>query len=250
MIYKPPLGQHFLKDENVLARLLEEIKPLPDETIVEVGPGLGVLTIPMLSAGSFVRAIELDKKLIAELTKKVAKFENQIVIEQGDAAKTLLVPATGSWRLIGNIPYAISSPLLMQLRSVRERLAEVIIMVQQEFAQRLVAKPSTKTYGRLSVTTQSCFNIEYLFSVSAKAFSPPPKIESAVVRLRPLPKIDPVVDTQIFDALVKTAFAQRRKQLKNTLSVFDCKLNKKMQNLRAENLSVDDYIMLAKRLTS
>lgn len=242
---RPPLGQHFLRCPTVLDQLVTAIAPAAGDTFVEVGPGHGQLTRPLLEAGATVVAIERDRRLAASLPTRLAGLSRRLQVVAGDAAKSLPVPPTGPWRLVGNLPYAISSPLLAGLLGRHERLVSVHVMLQLEFANRLAAQPGSRAYGRLTVAIQSRFAVRWLFAVPPESFAPPPNVESAVVCLHPLPVPAGLVDALMFDKVTKLAFAQRRKRLDNALAGLGMELPSKFAGLRAENLSVADYVMLA-----
>lgn len=244
MSTRPPLGQHFLSDPAVLEDLVAAINPSKDDVFVEVGPGTGVLTKPLLASGAKVIAIERDAKLIPKLKQNLRQFAKQLTIHHGDAAKELPVPQQ-PWRLVGNLPYAISSPLLTRLAKYVTNLLDVHVMLQHEFAQRLVSKPDCKDYGRLSVVVQANFAVEYLFAVAPTSFTPPPKVQSAVVSMHPQSTISPIVASEEFATITRLAFAQRRKQLANALASLKLPLDSQLGKLRAENLTVANYIELA-----
>lgn len=248
MSKRPPLGQHFLADQQVLAKLVAAINPRATDVFIEVGPGTGVLTVPLLEAGAQVIAIECDRRLAEQLTRRLGKLAQRLEVVVGDAAKQLPQPSAANWRLVGNLPYAISSPLLTGLANRRAGLVDVCVMVQHEFADRLAAQPHSRSYGRLSVVVQARFEVEYLFAVAPQAFAPPPKVTSAVVRLKPLANVPAVVDRAAFETVTRLAFGQRRKRLDNALASLECGVDDELAGLRAENISVADYVRLADRL--
>ena len=249
-MYRPPLGQHFLTDDAVLAQVLECIKPQAQDTFVEVGPGSGCLTIPLVASGATVYAIERDRRLATTLAACLAAGDGCCEITIGDAVHGLPIPAAGAWRLVGNIPYSISSPLLAGLVPVSDRMIDGHLMLQREFALRLGAQPGSRTYGRLSVGMQAHFAIEIVLAVSSLAFTPPPQVESSLVRIVPQVASRRITDLSLFDELVQRAFNQRRKKLGTALGSWAVLLDEGMAQLRAEALSVEDYIVLANRLAA
>lgn len=238
-------GQHFLADQSVLDELVARISPQPGQCLVEVGPGTGRLTKPLLEAGASVCAIELDAELARSLPKRMGGLAGNLEVAQGDAARWLPVPATGPWRLVGNIPYQISSPLLLGLRDRPERLRDVHLMVQNEFAERAAAHPGNRQYGRLSVVLQAVWQVSLLFTVPPEAFRPPPKVCSAAIRLLPRAARRQPACLQMFEQVVRLAFSGRRKTLRNSLVSLGPHAAGQYAALRAEQLSVDDYINLA-----
>ena len=179
-------GQNFLHDRSVLYRLVAAIGPSPEDSILEIGPGRGALTEQLLRAGVTLTAVELDRDLAAVLRTNVDGERFTLIV--GDALKTDLAeiaPAIRNWRVVGNLPYNISTPLLFHLLQFHERIIDMHFLLQREVVQRLSALPHTKAYGRLSVTTQYHYHVEPLFEVSPEAFRPVPKVVSQLVRLRP-----------------------------------------------------------------
>ena len=174
-------GQHFLHDPGVLARIVEAINPGPEDFIVEIGPGEGALTRPLLSRVKKIDAIELDRDLAAALGQ-----DKKIVVHQADALDFDFGQFPRGMRLVGNLPYNISTPLLFHLARYADRVRDMHFMLQLEVVERMVAAHSTPAYGRLSVALQTRFRMQKLFNVSKGAFRPPPKVESAVVRMEPL----------------------------------------------------------------
>ena len=245
---RPPLGQHFLADNLVLGNFLSCVAPGKNDLFIEVGPGKGQLTLPLLEVGSKVIAIEKDKKLAGELPAILGTHASSCRIVEGDAAITLPVPAKRRWRLVGNIPYEISSPLLARLPLHSRRMVDAHLMVQSEFATRIAAMPGSRDYGRITVSVQAHFDVEILFGVKKESFSPPPKVSSSVVRLVPNKAADKIADPVLFEGLLLAAFAKRRKMLSNALAGLDGGLLEGHARKRAEELSVKDYISLANKL--
>jgi 16S rRNA (adenine1518-N6/adenine1519-N6)-dimethyltransferase len=211
--------------------LIQEINPAKDDFFVEIGPGEGALTYRLLERAGRLEAIEIDRDLAAELKVKV---------HQADALEFDYSAFPKGVRLVGNLPYNISTPLLFHLARYADRVRDMHFMLQLEVVERMVARPSTPEYGRLSVALQARFQMKKLFSVGSGAFRPPPKVESAVVRLEPLPEI-----LKIDEDLLRRAFSARRKTLKNALPGVDFAAAGIDPTLRPENLSPADYARLS-----
>ncbi|CAK0751949.1 Ribosomal RNA small subunit methyltransferase A [Gammaproteobacteria bacterium] len=220
-------GQHFLHDPMVLSRIVAAIAPRTDDHLVEIGPGLGALTLPLLQEAGRVEAVELDRDVIPHLRERCAG-SGELIIHQADALSFDFqsLALQGSLRLVGNLPYNVATPLLFHLLdqlhpvdSLNPPLVrDMHFMLQREVVERLAAHPGGGSYGRLSVMVQYRCSVERLFTVAAGCFRPPPRVESAVVRLRPH-AIPPVVvaDHHSFALLVRQVFSQRRKTVRNTL---------------------------------
>ena len=253
---KKSLGQHFLTDQDIARRIVDSLQGSP---VLEVGPGMGVLTQYLLKQPSVIlseaknlKAVEIDKESVAYLKKHFPELGDGLI--EGDFLKMDLQGLfPGQFSIIGNFPYNISSQIFFKIIDNRDLVPEVVCMIQKEVAERIAEKPGTKTYGILSVFLQAWYDIEYLFTVGSGAFNPPPKVQSAVIRLTRNSRTELGCDEKLFKAVVKTAFGQRRKTLRNSLkpllagrlsgaegSVFD---------LRPERLSVEDFIDLTLRLT-
>src|SRR5574337_579265 len=245
-------GQHFLHDRNIINKILLAINPRPGETLVEIGPGRGALTLPLLDRHGQLTAVELDRDVIPQLqADAVGKGELRVI--QGDALKTdfrTLAPPGGKIRLIGNLPYNISTPLLFHLLDQAETIADMHFMLQKEVVQRMAAKPGGKNYGRLTVMLAARCRVEPLFSIGSGAFTPAPKVESSFVRLTPhaTPPFE-IADKVRFARIVNPAFSQRRKTLRNALrgladeaAIRAAGLN---PSARPETLSTGDYARLA-----
>jgi 16S rRNA (adenine1518-N6/adenine1519-N6)-dimethyltransferase len=211
-------GQNFLVDPQVIDRIVAAIAPRAGETLVEIGPGHGALTEPLLAAGAHVIAIELDRDLAALLARRHAGAVNLELI-QADALKVdLAALAPGPVRLVGNLPYNVSSPLLFHFAAHREAWSDATLMLQREVAARLVARAGDRACSRLSVMMALSTDSEQLFDVPPTAFDPAPKVTSSIVRLRPRrPEITSIERQQAFAAFVREAFSQRRKTLANNL---------------------------------
>jgi 16S rRNA (adenine1518-N6/adenine1519-N6)-dimethyltransferase len=239
-------GQHFLTDTAVLDAIVRAIDPQPGEALVEIGPGLGALTDPLVARCERLTVIELDRDLAARLRKRA---ELQVI--EADVLTvdfSALARERGQrLRVVGNLPYNISSPIAFHLLAHVEAIADQHFMLQKEVVDRMAASPGDKDYGRLSVMLQWRYDIESLFEVPPEAFEPPPRVDSAVVRMLPLPT-PPAVDAALLSELVAVAFSQRRKLLRHTLGrwleargfggTFDVQR-------RAEEVPVAEYVALA-----
>jgi len=228
-------GQHFLHDPRVLARIVEAVAPRPGECIVEIGPGEGALTTPLLERAAALQVIEVDRDLAARLRERPG-----LTVHEGDALEFDYARFPAGMRLVGNLPYNISTPLLFHLAQYAGRVRDMHFMLQLEVVERMVAAPSTAAYGRLSVALQARFAMGKLFTVAKGAFRPPPKVESAVVRMVPLANA-----LAIDDDLLRRAFSARRKQLRNALPGVDLAGAGIDPTLRPENLSPADYARIS-----
>ena len=227
-------GQHFLHDRRVLARIVDALELSPGDFVVEIGPGEGALTHLLLEKLQRLDAIELDRDLAAALSAE------NLEVHQADALEFDFAQFPKGMRVVGNLPYNISTPLLFHLARFADRVRDMHFMLQLEVVERMVAAPSTPEYGRLSVALQARFRMQRLFNVARGAFRPPPKVESAVVRLAPLQK-----PLQVDEALLRKAFSARRKQLRNALPGIDFAALGIDATLRPENLSPQDYARLS-----
>jgi len=211
------LGQHFLTDPRILDRIADAVALAPDETVVEIGPGRGSLTDALLKRAGRVVAIEIDRKLVELLRERYAN-ESRLTIIEGDVLEVNLGElAGGAYALAGNVPYYITTPILFQ--ALRQpRALRSVLLVQREVAARMAAPPGADDYGALSVNVQAVANVEMLFRIPAGAFNPPPRVDSAVVRVTP--RADPVVPAGMedrFRTFVQAAFALRRKQMRRVV---------------------------------
>lgn len=233
-------GQHFLHDAGVIRKIVEAIAPSADDFLVEIGPGQGVLTLPLAERVKHLEVIEIDRDLAAALPGE------RIKVHVADALEFDFGVFPKGVRIVGNLPYNISTPLLFHVARYSDRVRDMHFMLQLEVVERMVAKHSTPEYGRLSVMLQTRFKMEKLFRVAPGAFKPPPKVDSAVVRMVPLGT--PLgCDEKRLEQVVREAFSARRKTLRNALSLetedytelgIDAKL-------RPENLSPQDYVRVA-----
>ena len=245
-------GQHFLHDLGVIRRIVSAIQPLRGEHIVEIGPGLGALTLPLLQATGELDVIELDRDLIPKLTDYCAGH-GVLRIHNADALRfdfAQIASDDRKLRIVGNLPYNISTPLLFHLLDQADCIRDMYFMLQKEVVERMVSPPGGSDYGRLSVMLQYRCAMEKLFNVGPGAFTPAPKIESAVVRLTPYTTPPVMIEDEIrFAALVKQAFSQRRKTLRNTLRGAVTEQQMRAAgidaNRRAETLSLEEYAALS-----
>lgn len=219
---KKRFGQNFLHDKSVIGRIVSAINPQPGENIVEIGPGLGAMTMPVLDCCKKMTAVELDRGLIENLQKISAPI-GELNLHQGDALKFDLseLPSEPKLRLIGNLPYNISTPLLFHFVKWSGQIKDMHFMLQKEVVQRMAAGPGSKTYGRLSVMLQYHCQVIPLFEVHPGAFNPPPKVDSVIVRL--IPHEQPPVqvdDFKFFAELVTAAFNARRKTIRNSMKKY------------------------------
>jgi 16S rRNA (adenine1518-N6/adenine1519-N6)-dimethyltransferase len=241
---KKSLGQHFLHDENICRKIVSALQQYPFSQLLEVGPGGGALTKYLLELKNvdFI-AVELDDEKVAYLLKAYPALEGKIIHQSFlDIEK----PFTGSFTVIGNFPYNISTQILFKILEWKEDVECVIGMFQKEVAQRAAAKEGNKVYGVLSVLVQAFFRVEYLFDVNEKSFTPPPKVKSGVIRLLPQKEPLQMKNEESFFLLVKTAFNQRRKTLRNSVkTLFDATiLGDELFNKRAEQLTVQQFASL------
>ncbi|MGH8705293.1 MAG: 16S rRNA (adenine(1518)-N(6)/adenine(1519)-N(6))-dimethyltransferase RsmA [Burkholderiales bacterium] len=242
-------GQHFLHDRGILERIVEAIAPAPGDPILEIGPGEGALTRPLLGRAGRLTAIEIDRDLAARLAAEHPA--DRLTLIRADALEFDFDALPPGMRLVGNLPYNISTPLLFRLAECAERARDLHFMLQLEVVDRMVARPSTPEYGRLSVMLQTRFRMQKLFRVPRGAFRPPPKVESAMVRMVPLAADElPQVDRAVFAAIVRRAFSARRKTLRNALALDpeDYAALRLDPKLRPENLSPEDYVRVARRI--
>jgi 16S rRNA (adenine1518-N6/adenine1519-N6)-dimethyltransferase len=213
-IARKRFGQHFLTDRDIIERIVQAIDPLPGQALVEIGPGLGALTQPLVERSGKLCVIELDRDLAATLRRRAELEVIEADVLTVDFAA--LAQARGKLRVVGNLPYNISSPILFYLLDSVSHIADQHFMLQAEVVQRMAASPATKAYGRLSVMLQWRYAIEHLFDVAPTSFEPPPQVNSAVVRMQPLRDFAAVPAAHLSE-LVRVAFSQRRKLLRHTL---------------------------------
>lgn len=238
---KKSLGQHFLKDENICKKIVAAIQQYSHQQLLEVGPGGGALTKYLVDIpGINFKAIELDDEKVTYLLDTYPSLQGKIIHQ---SFLEIDKPFGGKFSVTGNFPYNISSQILFKILDWKEDIEQMVGMFQKEVAQRVAAKEGSKTYGVTSVLVQAFFKVEYLFEVNEQSFNPPPKVKSAVIRLLPLEKPVAIKDEASFFKLVKTAFNQRRKTLRNAVKMlFDQEiLQDEIFNKRAEQLSVKQF---------
>ncbi len=248
---KKRFGQHFLSDLSVIQKIIYAVSPKSDDKLVEIGPGLGALTFPLLEYIDKLDVVEIDRDVVQRLQQK---NQGKLTIHNVDALRfdfsSLLDKENDKLRVVGNLPYNISTPLIFSLLEHRNHIKDMHFMLQKEVVDRLTAVPGGKDYGRLSVMVQYFCQTEYLFYVSPAAFSPPPKVDSAVLKIKPWDKLPHVSKNHDYlSKLVKEAFSKRRKTLRNSLKSFLTVEQIESvgidPNLRPEQLSVEDYVNLS-----
>jgi len=251
-------GQHFLHDPRVISRIIDAINPQQNEILVEIGPGLGALTQPLLETGCNIIALDIDRDVLAALETLHISPERLQLIE-ADALKFDFVALSQKLnrplRVIGNLPYNISTPLLFHLLSASNNIADMHFMLQKEVIDRMVAVPANKTYGRLSVMVQAKAMAESLFDIGPGAFKPPPKVTSSMVRIIPSASATAeACDPSTFSAVVSSAFNQRRKTCRNALKAYLNEADWMALGIdpvrRPETLSVAEFTKIANRVSS
>ena len=256
-IAKKRFGQNFLTDQDVITSLVEAVAPQADDLMLEIGPGLGALTKPLLQKLKNLHVVEVDRDIITWMNAEYAKpayAKSSLVIHQADALKFDFSSLGKGLRVTGNLPYNISTPILFHLLANITHITDMHFMLQKEVVERMVAAPSTAAYGRLSVMLQYHLHMDYLITVPPDAFEPAPKVESAFVRCLPHRTLPFVAkDEALFAQVVLAAFSQRRKTLRNTLKGLLTDDGFKALHidaqLRAENLSVADFVAIANYLS-
>lgn len=239
---KKHLGQHFLKDENIASKIADSLVNEKSNLVIEVGPGTGVLTKYLLPQYTNFLAFDVDKESVDFLVSSYPDHSDQFVLQD-----YLDYQLEENVAIIGNFPYNISSQLFFKIWDDRNQVKEVVCMIQKEVADRICATHGNKTYGILSVLLQAFFDIEYLFKVSPGVFNPPPKVQSAVIRLVRNNVTELNCDEQLFKRLVKAGFGKRRKTLRNALkdlNLSSLQSEESLLSMRAEQLSVNDFIRL------
>jgi len=245
-------GQNFLRDPGVIQRIVDSIAVKSDDNLVEIGPGQGAITGLLLTKADSLNVVELDRDLIPILLAQFANYKG-FTIHQADALKfdfTELYQPGRPLRIVGNLPYNISTPLIFHLLALGDRVRDMHFMLQKEVVERMAAVPGNKDYGRLTIMTQYHCQVSQLFNVPPECFVPQPKVESAIVRLVPKTAISvPAADVALLDKLVAAAFQQRRKTLRNALrnwcSSEDLEQLSINPTARPETLSPEDYVALA-----
>ncbi|NBW53397.1 MAG: 16S rRNA (adenine(1518)-N(6)/adenine(1519)-N(6))-dimethyltransferase RsmA [Betaproteobacteria bacterium] len=250
-IAKKKFGQNFLKDTSIINAIIQSINPVPDDLLIEIGPGLGALTKPLLEKTNHLLAIEVDRDIVAWMENEYSK--KNITVFNEDILNFNFDQFDQKVRIVGNLPYNISTPILFKCIDNITNIKDLHFMLQKEVVDRMIAVPSSSEYGRLSVMLQYYFVMEHLVHVPKESFDPEPKVESSFVRLIPY-KHYPFVANNIeqFGRIVKEAFSQRRKTIRNTLKSFisenDFQKIGINPQLRAENLSVSDFVKISNYL--
>jgi len=251
-VAKKKFGQNFLKDSSIIHAIIQSIQPLQDDLLVEIGPGLGALTKPLLEKTKHLFAIELDRDIVNWMQNQYSK--NNITIFNEDVLNFNFHQFDKKIRIVGNLPYNISTPILFKCIENIKIIVDLHFMLQKEVVDRMIAAPSSSEYGRLSVILQYYFAMEHLVHVPKESFDPEPKVESSFVSLIPHDNY-PFVANNIhqFGKIVKEAFSQRRKTIRNTLKNFmnanDFENIDINPQLRAENLSVSDFVKISNYLS-
>jgi 16S rRNA (adenine1518-N6/adenine1519-N6)-dimethyltransferase len=254
---KKHLGQHFLHERGIIDKIVQAVDPKPGDRLVEIGPGQGAITFPLLDRHGELTVIEFDRDLIFPLTE-AARAHGTLEVIHRDVLSvdfTALTGGEGQIRLVGNLPYNLSSPILFHALEHAAAIRDMHFMLQKEVVDRMAAGPGSKVYGRLGVMLQAYCHVTPLFNVPPGAFRPPPKVDSAVVRLVPrAPETIGIVDPEKFSAVVRDAFGQRRKTLRNALSkLCDAAAIEAAgirPDARAEQIEVADFVRLANHLAA
>ncbi|MCB1961445.1 MAG: 16S rRNA (adenine(1518)-N(6)/adenine(1519)-N(6))-dimethyltransferase RsmA [Rhodocyclaceae bacterium] len=241
-------GQNFLADPDIIRQIVDAIAPLPGQHMVEIGPGLGAMTDPLVARLGHLQVVEIDRDLIARLRTRYPA--GQLTIHEGDALAFDFAALGSDLRIVGNLPYNISTPILFHLAGFAAQVRDMTFMLQKEVVMRMVAAPGSSDYGRLSVMLQYRFRMGHLFDVPPEAFRPAPKVMSSIVRMVPrLLESLAAQDEALLAQIVAAAFGQRRKTLRNTLREFIDETALSAlgidPGLRAERLSVGDYVAIA-----
>ncbi len=245
---KKNLGQHFLKDQNIAYNITEGLSSGTYDTVLEIGPGMGVLTQFLLPKKEFkTYAIDVDRESIEYLHNKYSEYKDRIIYDdflKMDIEKLFDKP----FAVIGNFPYNISSQIFFKILEKRDMVLEVVCMIQKEVAERISANHGNKTYGILSVLLQSFYDIEYMFTVHEHVFDPPPRVKSAVIRLKRNSRQELGVNERLFFRVIKEGFNKRRKTLRNSLKAMlgNNKIEHEFMSKRPEQLSVEQFIELTK----
>lgn len=247
-------GQHFLKASDVISDIVNAVAAKEDDTLVEIGPGLGALTVPLANTGAELHAIEFDRDLAAPLRRKFAAFDN-VTIHECDALEFDFAALGNDLRIVSNLPYNISTPMLFRLIDYKHHIRDLLLMLQREVVDRMAAPPGSKRYGRLSIMLGCHMQVQPLFEVPPQAFSPAPKVESAVVALRPLPdEALQILDPAGFSRLVARAFSQRRKTMRNALKGFADAEQLMQAGIdpanRPERIAIENWVALANSLAA
>lgn len=250
---KKHLGQHFLNDENIAQKIADSLTLEGYQNVLEIGPGMGVLTKYLLEKPITTYVIEIDAESVTYLQNHYPKLDGKIISKDFLKYNLSEVLGTEPFAIIGNFPYNISSQIVFKTLELRNQIPEFSGMFQKEVAERICEKKGSKTYGILSVLTQAFYEAEYLFTVSEHVFTPPPKVKSGVLRLKRKENYQLPCDEKLFFNVVKTAFNQRRKTLRNSLKTYQLSDNLKEDSifdLRPEQLSVEQFIELTQKIAA
>jgi len=245
---KKSLGQHFLRDEQMSRKIVQSLSVVPGQQVLEVGPGAGAITKYLLEIPDITfKAVELDTEKVQYLEQTYPLIKGKII---NQSFLEMQPPFEGPFSIIGNFPYNISTQIMFRVLDWKDQVPQVVGMFQKEVAQRIAAGHGNKDYGILSVLIQAWYKVEYLFEVHEQCFNPPPKVKSAVIRITRLEQDYDIANERKFFNLVKTAFNQRRKQLRNPLKgLFDkTHLQDSIFSKRAEELSVADFVALSHKM--
>ena len=247
---KKALGQHFLTDQSIARTIVDSLTVSPVRDVLEIGPGMGVLTQYLIGRDDIdLKMVEVDSESVEYLLTHLPGMEGKLM-EADYLRLNMRKVFPGEYRVIGNFPYNISSQIFFKILEDKDLVPEVVCMIQKEVAERIAEKPGSKTYGILSVLLQAWYDIDYIISVGSGAFCPPPKVQSAVIRLRRNGRTSLGCDEKLFKTVVKTAFNQRRKTLRNALKPLikeGMDTSDPMFDLRAERLGVEDFVALTLR---
>ncbi len=249
---KKRFGQNFLVDKGIIAAIVDAIAPRPGDNMVEIGPGLAALTTPLVERLGKLSVVEIDRDIVARLKKRFTP--EQLSLYEGDALAMDFGGLGPHLRVVGNLPYNISTPLLFHLAGFAPQILDMHFMLQKEVVERMVARPCSTDYGRLSVMLQYRFLMADLFVVPPESFEPAPKVDSAIVRMVPRPAAELTArDEALFAQVVSAAFSQRRKMLRNTLKGVATEADLESLAIpptaRAEDVAVGDYVRLSNRLS-
>ena len=247
---KKALGQHFLTDQSIARTIVDSLTVSPVRDVLEIGPGMGVLTQYLIGRNDIdLKMVEVDSESVEYLLTHLPGMEGKLM-EADYLRLNMKKVFPGEYRVIGNFPYNISSQIFFKILEDKDLVPEVVCMIQKEVAERIAEKPGSKTYGILSVLLQAWYDIDYIISVGSGAFCPPPKVQSAVIRLRRNGRTSLGCDEKLFKTVVKTAFNQRRKTLRNALKPLikeGMDTSDPVFDLRAERLGVEDFVALTLR---
>ncbi len=240
---KKALGQHFLTDKNISKKIVDALSPTEEGSIIEVGPGTGALSQYLVNTNKFYIAFEVDSESVEFLKNN---YPDTDFVKHEDFLKARLDEFPKPYFIIGNLPYNISSQIFFKILDLKDDVTEVVCMIQKEVADRIASPPGNKTYGILSVLLQTWFDIEYLFTVHENCFNPPPNVKSAVIKLKRNQRTELKCNQQFYKKIIKQAFNQRRKTLRNSLKNICLNLDGSTYpfNKRPEQLSIEEFIEL------